>query len=233
MSKDNFDALKPEMDAIPDNEVKTPNMPVDKYVQESADLVVWSKEDQPKLEAVGVPTASFTRLPVAEGALRYAQSIWNKERYSQEEATRQWNEEAPVADDLRNELEHSFRYAFRTRPDLLSRVAAIEDGTGNADMLQDLSDLSVLGKANLPLLQAISFDETKLDTAAALSDSLSDVLATMNGERTDPNQAKRTRDRAYTLLKNVVDEIREAGKFVFWKDDKRRKGYYSRYLNKR
>ena len=104
MSKDNFDALKPEMDAIPDNDVKTPNMPVDKAVQEAADLVVWSKEDQPKLEAVGVPSASFTRLPVAEGALRYAQSVWNKERYSHEEATRQWNAEAPVADDLRNEL---------------------------------------------------------------------------------------------------------------------------------
>ena len=57
------------MDAIPDNEVKTPNMPVDKAVQEAADLAVWSKEDQPKLEAVGVPKETFTKLPIAEGAL--------------------------------------------------------------------------------------------------------------------------------------------------------------------
>ena len=118
-------------------------------------------------------------------------------------------------DDLRNELEHSFRYAFRSRPDLLSRVAAIEDGTGHADMLQDLSDLSVLGKANLPLLQAISFDETKLDTAASLSDSLSEVLAIMNGERKDDDKSKFVRDQAYTLLTRMVKEIREAGKFVF------------------
>ena len=59
MSKENFDALKPEMDGIPDNEVKTPNMPVDKAVQEAADLLVWSKEDQPKLEAVGVAKENF------------------------------------------------------------------------------------------------------------------------------------------------------------------------------
>jgi len=233
MSKENFEAMLAAIEAIPANETKTPNMPVDKYIQESADLSIWSTDDQAKLTVVGIPQVFFDELPVREGALRHAQSLWMKERYTKEEAARQWNEEALVADTLRNELEHTFRFAFRSRTDLLDRVHAIEEGTGHADMLQDLSDLSVLGKAHLPLLQAIAFDETKLDTAAALSESLSKVLATMNGERTDPNKAKFLRDQAYTHLKEVVDGIRAAGKFVFWKDEKRLKGYYSRYLNRR
>jgi len=233
MSKENFEAMQAAIEAIPASETKAPNMPVDKFIQEAADLNVWSTNDQAKLLAVGISQAFFDELSVREGALRHAQSLWMKQRYTKEEATRQWNEEAPQADTLRNELEHTFRFAFRTRPDLLERVRAIEDGTGHADMLQDLSDLSVLGKAHLPLLQAIGFDETKLDTAATLSTSLSLILASMNGERTDPNQAKIVRDQAYTHLKEVVDEIRAAGKFVFWKDASRLKGYKSRYFSNR
>ncbi len=233
MSKENFEALQAGIEAIPASEIKTPNMPVDKYVQEAADLEVWSKEDQARLVAVGVPQAHFDELPTRAGALRYIQSLWMKERYSQEEATRQWNAEAPAADELRNELEHTFRFAFRKRPELLDKVKVIEAGSGHADMLQDLSDLSVLGTANLPLLQAIGFDATKLDTAAALSESLSTVLASMNGERTDPNKSKVLRDQAYTYLKTAVDEIRAAGKFVFWKDEKKLKGYYSAWWTKK
>ena len=76
-------------------------------------------------------------------------------------------------------------------------------------MIQDLSDLSVLGKANQPL------------------------LAAMNGERAENNSAKTIRDKAYTLLKKAVDEIREAGKYVFWKNPDRLKGYYSaRWTNR-
>lgn len=50
-------------------------------------------------------------------------------------------------------------------------------------------------------------------------------------ERKEDSSPKITRDKAYTYLKQVVDEIYEAGKYLFWKDDAKRKGYYSQYLN--
>lgn len=108
-------------------------------------------------------------------------------------------------------------------------MQAIEAGSGNADLVQDLSDLSVLGDANQPLLQAIQLDLTQLSTAAGLSLEMSTLLATMNGERAETNESKQLRDKAYTYLKEAMDEIREAGKFVFWKDEKRLKGYKSAY----
>lgn len=115
----------------------------------------------------------------------------------------------------------------------MSKVQGIELGTSNADLVQDLSDLAALGQANLPLLTAINFDETKLDQAAKEASSLSVLLAKANGERKEDSSPKITRDKAYTYLKQAVDEIYEAGKYLFWKDEARRKGYYSRYLNKR
>jgi hypothetical protein len=37
------------------------------------------------------------------------------------------------------------------------------------------------------------------------------------------------RDRAFTYLKQAIDEIRECGRFVFWRNPDRLKGYTSDY----
>ncbi|MBK6267335.1 hypothetical protein JKA74_19995 [Marivirga sp. S37H4] len=83
--------------------------------------------------------------------------------------------------------------------------------------------------ANLPLLQAINFEEEKLHKAASDASELSVLLAKANGERREDSSPKITRDKAYTYLKQAVDEIYEAGKYVFWKDEARKKGYKSNY----
>jgi len=72
----------------------------------------------------------------------------------------------------------------------------------------------------------------KLDQAANEASDLSVLLARANGERKEQSSPKITRDKAYTYLKEVVDEIYEAGKYVFWKDEARKRGYLSRYLNR-
>ena len=96
-------------------------------------------------------------------------------------------------------------------------------------MVQDLNDLSVLGKANPDLLTEVNFDLTLLDTAADLSDRMGDLLGATNGERKKDSEAMIIRDQAYTYLKQAVDEIRECGKFVFWRNPDRLKGYISDY----
>lgn len=225
MSQTNYETLLPEIEAIPDSDTKKPNMPVEKYVQEAANIGLWSIEDRSALEQVGVPPATFDTLITRTGALGYAQSLWSRERHTREEAQQEWLEQEPIAVDLKNELEHSFRFAFRNRQDLLNKVHEIEVGTGNADLLQDLSDLAVLGNANLDLLTLINFDTNRLLEATDVSTTMSALLAEVTGEKADDNSARVIRDKAFTYLKSSVDEIREAGKFVFWRDDRRRKGY--------
>jgi len=76
-----------------------------------------------------------------------------------------------------------------------------------------------LGKAHPETLTNIGIDTTKLDTAATLSDEMAELLATANGDKAEQNESKMIRDKAYTHMKELVDEIREAGKYVFWKDE--------------
>lgn len=143
-----------------------------------------------------------------------------------------WNVRSPQAFALKDEILHSFRFAFRNVESQLSIVSKIAEGYGNDDMIQDLNDLAVLGKENVDLLTAISFDIQKLDQAAELSAEMGNLLAIANGSRQGGNEAKILRDRAYTHLKELVDEIRACGKFVFWKDPKRLSGYASSYFRK-
>lgn len=227
-NKEDLESCKTAIEDIPQNEVKTPTMPVDIYLQEAEDLYHWAGDDQAKLATVGITIEQITEIPVRAGACREAQSLWIKESRSQDE----WNEKAPIAYALRDELLHNFRYAFRNKSSLISRVNEIDEGTGHDDMVQDLNDLAVLGQKNTSELEAIGFDLTKLDTAATLSDEMADLLAITNGNKTGGTDSKFLRDQAYTYLKSLVDEIREAGKFLFWKDERRLKGYASNYWRK-
>jgi hypothetical protein len=58
---------------------------------------------------------------------------------------------------------------------------------------------------------------------------MGDLLGATNGERKEVSEAIQIRDKAYTYLKLAIDEIRECGKFAFWRNPDRLKGYNSDY----
>ena len=228
-STTDYNELLPVLKNMKPADVLTPNIPIDVFVQEAENLYHWCLDDQQALTKVGLDWNLATTLPSRAGACREAQSLWNKERNTREEAEQAWKEQAPAAFDLRDQLLHDFRFAFRKSEGLLKRVDEIAQGDTNSDMIQDLNDLATLGKANTGLLTSISFDLTRLDLAADLSDRMGDLLGATNGERKEVSETMQIRDKAYTYLKQAVDEIRECGKFAFWRNPERFKGYVSNY----
>ena len=218
--------------AIADEQVKQPGIPISEALQEAENLYHWSADDAEELKTVGITTEMLNDVPVRAGAAREAQSIWNKDYLSQEEAQKQWKVQAPLAFDFKNDLLQTLRFAYRKDEALLGRVAAIAEGGSNADMVQDLNDIAVLGKENPEPLSGISFDLTQLDVAATKADGLADLLAEANGDKAAQSESKTIRDKAYTHLKELVDEIRESGKYVFRNNKDRLKGYSSQYRRK-
>jgi len=53
-----------------------------------------------------------------------------------------------------------------------------------------------------------------------------------NGERMNDSQLRVTRDKAYTYLKQAMDEIRRVGQYIFWRNDELQRGYTSKYIRK-
>ena len=118
-------------------------------------------------------------------------------------------------------------------PDVLGRISAIAEGYSNADMIQDLNDLATLGRDHPDGLAAIQFDMTMLDEAAQMADEMENLLGLATTERGETGEAIDLRNRAFTHLKEAVDEIRTYGQFVFRDDDKRLAGYYSLHLRRK
>lgn len=232
-SSSDYNDLLPVIQAIPSNEVLTPTIPIDVYVQETENLWQWCKDDQSALVAAGLDWNFVASLPVRAGACREAQSLWNKERNVRKKAEKDWKEQAPQAFDLRDQLVHTYRYAFRKDSTLLDRVEEIALGNTNADMVQDLNDLAVLGRNNPEPLQLIRFDITLLDRASQTADEMGELLGIVNGERETDSETMIIRDKAYTYLKQAVDEVRDCGKFVFWRNPERAQGYSSDYWQRK
>lgn len=233
MAKEELDQKTEALLAIPRENIATPHIPVDIFIKESEYQAQVAKEDREQLLAVGMDAKYLDEIDVRIGALREAQSRWNKEYTEQAEAQREWSEKSPDAYDLRDDLLRDMRYAYRRDTALLDQVAKITDGFGHADMIQDLNDLAVLGKANTEPLQAIKLDMAKLDRAATMANEMGELLGKANGGQLNDNAAKLLRDRAYTHLKEAIDEIRATGKYVFADNERRLKGYSSDYLRRK
>ena len=77
-----------------------------------------------------------------------------------------------------------------------------------------------------------AFQSMLLDLADTTCESLSPLLAVATGEGALDNETKRNRDRAYAYLKAAVDETREYGRYVFWRNQIRLRGYASEYVRR-
>lgn len=229
--KDDYQAVLDQLTAILAEKVSALRIPVDIFAQEALNLSYYALGDKELLVAKGLPTESIDSLPVRVGAMQYAQSEWLAVSKSKSEAAKEWNGVSEKASALHRELLHDFRFAYRNSKELKMLVDKIAGGNSNADMIQDLSDMYALGKANPDQLLVINKDMSRLDLAAEYAGTMGTLLAAANGVREDNDKpAKEMRDRAYTYVKESVDEICEYGKYVFWEDEEKLEKYSSAYF---
>lgn len=233
MTEEQITACKALVDAIAEDKIAILNMPCNVYLSETETLETWATQDKEKLATGGISEDRISQLGIRASVLRQYQADWIVVRRTGKDAEKDWKAFAVGAYDLCNEMKHAFKYAFRNEPELLSRVNEIAEGTGDADMIQDLKTYSQLGLKHKDLLTPIGFDVARLDAASTMSDEGANLLAEANGSKLKGNEQKVLRDKAYTHLKEVVDEVRACGKYIFWKDKSRLIGYQSDYWKRK
>ena len=219
-----------EINSLDFTEILRPTIPVGIMSQEAYDLHVWANMDKDALIQAGLDWKIVDDLPQRAGALSVLQSKWNSQYKAYKDSQAEWKTAAPEAYNLRDELIHHFYHALYNIPVEYAKVKRIAEGSSNADMLQDLQDLYVLGDLHKAELQAIGMDLNLLDTARNQAFSLATILAEVNGAYKETSPMLKERNKAYTHLKEAVDEIRRVGQYAFWRNETRLKGYVSQYL---
>jgi len=227
--QNDFETWKEEIEKLPLAEVKLPNQPIDEVTASAETLAEEASKDKEVIVAAGLAGSVIDQLTSLSGALRFCQAQWMSEYRARQDAQKEWLEQSPQAYDLRDEILHHFSFAFRKEADVKSKVSRIKEGSSHADMIQDLIELAVLGEKNPEPLAKINFDVANLQTARTTSHSMSELLAASNGSKDESSSKKVLRDKAYTLLTEHMSEIREFGKYVFWKNEERREKYLSNY----
>lgn len=233
MTEEQLTLCKEQIAAIPNEKTLALHMPCHVYLFETETLESWALIDKDKLLVAGIGENRIAELGIRAAILRKYQTDWIIVRRTGKDAEKEWKAFSVDVYDLCDELKYAFKYAFRSESELLGRVHEIARGATDSAVIQNLKTYSLLGLAHQDLLRAIGFDQTKLASASTMSDDGAKLLAEAYGSKLKGNELKVLRDKAYTHLKEVVDELRACGKYIFRKDKNRLVGYQSDYWKKK
>jgi hypothetical protein len=230
MANQHLTALKSTLAAIQAADVIEPEIPFAVAAQEWADLatVVGDPAVRSKLLAVGLSAAVLDTLPSDIDASRAAQSEWTVLRDRSKSQGQRTLEEKGYA--LRQSLLQSCRWNLRHDRIALGTLAAIAEGEGVADLIQDLLDLSYLIEKHVALFAGDQTFNAQVGMQEARSVA-GDLQAGASAEKltTEQNVAKDIRDRAYTYTADRVTQIRQAGRYVFRDDPAMARKFASAY----
>ena len=224
-----YDQMMQEITAIPPENILSPSMPMDVFIQEAHRLYHWAQTDKEQLLKAGLSEELLEDLPFRADAAAEAQNIWRNFIHGQSEAQQRWNAESPEAYELRDEIINAMCYAYRENIPLRTKVKDLSRHKGEFDLIADLHQLATMGRENPAPLRKVGFHLSKLEQAAMMSKGMGQIKHSASGS---DGLVKRVRDQAYTYLKEAVDTVRDCGKYVFWKTPSRRKGYESDYAQK-
>ncbi|MBN1577526.1 MAG: hypothetical protein JW913_13290 [Chitinispirillaceae bacterium] len=226
-----FEQVLPNLKAIPDNDIRRPDMPVKQAVYEAELMSTAAAEDAGALGAVGFNVAVIEELTTAAAGLRHAEGFLIAQTGEIKEATKLWNEAEPDAYELRSECLAALELALRKIPDAIKAVRKIREGSGKQDLFLDLSASAELAKKYKPHLDALHLNTAIFDIAEVKAAELYRLHTKAFIEK-GSSETKVMRDRAFTYMRRQMAEILDFAEYVFRKDRARLEYYHSTYRSR-
>lgn len=214
-----LEVLAGELEGLEDVQREVGPVPLDAFFKEAAALVhtVGVPEVRAQLLAVGLDEETLEKLPLALTVAQDAQADWvtvKGRSYSNNLV-----ELIATAHAERSDLLAAARFHLREDRVIAETLSAIAEGEGLDDLVQDLFALGRLIEQNV---QAFGRDTTFDAPARARGarELAQRLQRTQTEEQFDTlqRQLRDQRDRTYTLLSRLVDEIRRTGRYAFRKD---------------
>ncbi|MCU0680973.1 MAG: hypothetical protein MUF34_01695 [Polyangiaceae bacterium] len=154
-------------------------------------------------------------------------------RLALEEAERDWvaarESESPraltrlrqEAEGLVRDVAAALRYFLEHDATVQRRVGAIREGAGDADRIDDLKRCAELLELHADALKRADLPKKAPRRCRELADELAAASAERDAGRGGVLAAQELRNRAYWHLRELMDEVRAAGRYVFRHEPKR------------
>lgn len=213
-----YEERLPILMAIPEDFVTALTMPPEEASAEVARMTVVVKRDSVRLLAKGVEPDFINTFEVRAGTLIYAVAMLDVIISNAEGAQMQWGKKKPVAVKVREELIVGFAWALRSEKKAIEALGRIKEGKGNKDLIGDLLELNILGSRYLELLKKYGVTLELLEQAKVLNTELNRILAHCKVDPDAYNEQVDICNRAWTDIKEALDDIYQAGKFAFLND---------------
>jgi hypothetical protein len=224
-AQEHYEERLPKLKAIPEKDVFALTMPPEEASAEAARMSVVVKRDSVQLLAKGVEQEFINSFDARAGALSYAIAMLVAIVNTADDAQAQWSSKKPVAIKLREELIAGLSWALRKIKKGREALERIKLGKGNKDLIGDLLELNILGSQYLDELKMYGVDLEQLEQAKVLNTELNRILAHCKIDPDVYNEQVDICNRAWTHLKEALDEIYSAGKFAFMNDPEKLSQY--------
>jgi hypothetical protein len=225
--KMHYDALLSTISAL--TVYAPPSMPIEEAVGEGNRVTILIREDRAKLERSGIDFKFLDSFEARAGALAWSAAQVTTYVDMESTAKKEWDAIKPGANIVRKKFLKDLKRACRNNPELAVAVKRIQEGQGNLDWVLDFLSMHKLGKEVKKLLEQVFADLSLIDRSAELHTLLQDILSRMTIDPKKLNDAKTIFYKAWTHLKEAIDEVYEAGQYVFDEEDPRHFLYYSDY----
>lgn len=193
-----------------------PDFPVANIAHEARELgVSLSKLGAKLAKSSDLPKDAGKDLAARLGRLERAEAAWNAVR--QIRTPKEITALRKRAEKAKRDAFEALRYFAKANGDVQARLDAISIGSGDADLIDDLKKLTELVNEESALLGKAQLPKDAAGVLNGLATELGDAIADRDVSP-DAAEAIGARNRAFWHLRELMDEARDAGRYVFRED---------------
>jgi hypothetical protein len=222
--------LLPSVEALPEKDRKVPRLPIDAVIQETADLLVFCRDDLPALALFGIDDSYLEDLEKRMYALIYTESRWRNRKLKGNEKVEEARKLYKKLSSDRKDLTTLYRFIM---PERSSWLRDISNGRSQDSMIQSCYELATDGKEHVETLKRYGWTDQRLEQLLAAAQQLSEAKANIPVIDYEIAECRRVRDLFFSYLWLSLSHLRRAGQLAFRENPARARGYASSYNRKK
>ena len=224
-----FETYREVIEGINSESIVPLNMPYEEAVHEGERVAALAQKYGDFLRKSAIDPELLKTVTGRAGAFAYTVSMADIFRKGGQDNNQKWQERKKVAYNLRRKIQKILLYVFRRDEGTKKRIAKVMGGRGDLDMIKDLLSYYQLAMEKGDDIRKANIDMDIFLQASSLHAELTELVTFIAIDPDSINMAQQTCLKAWTFLKEALDEIYEAGRIVFMDEPEIEELFYSDY----